>query len=120
MKTLKCGLIILAGFAIALMNLTDVNADMHEIQKHKTITIKLNSIQCDMCVDIIEKAISDVDGVRQVKVNLDKKIATVTYDTAKTTKARIENAITSAGYNANNKKANKKAYDKLAGCCKVN
>jgi copper ion binding protein len=119
MKTLKCGLIILAGFVIALMNLTDAKAGVQEIQKHKTITIKLNSIQCGMCVDIIEKAISDVDGVRKVKVNLDKKIATVTYDTGKTTKAKIENAITSAGYNANNKIANKEAYDKLAGCCKV-
>ncbi len=89
-----------------------------DIQHNKTIVIKLNSMQCNMCVEKITEAIKSVDGVVKTRVSLKKKTASVTFDDHITNKEKIENAITSAGYDANEKPANKEAYEKLSSCCK--
>jgi len=83
----------------------------------KTETITLNSIVCDNCVDRLNKVIGSVDGVSDVNISLTEKQAIVTFDDSKTSLEKIENAITSAGYNANDKLADKDAYDKLPACC---
>jgi len=119
MKTKKAGLLTLALIALALLNINKVNAVTKEIQHNKIIKIKLNSIQCNNCVENITKAINSVDGVVEANVNLKKKIATVTYDGDKTNKVEIENAIILIGYDANNKKGNQEAYNNLMECCKI-
>lgn len=83
----------------------------------KTV-ISLPSIVCGSCVTRIEKTLKHIDGVIDYKVDLDGKTATVTYDTEKTNVAALEKAITAAGYDANDKIADEKAYDRLPGCCK--
>jgi len=85
-----------------------------------TATVSLPTIQCNMCVTNISDALDKVKGVKDYSVDLEGKKVTVTYDDAVTSVSKIENAISKAGYGANNKKANKKAYDKLDDCCKVN
>ena len=60
-----------------------------------------------------------VDGVTDVKVDLDTKTATVEFDNSKTTLSDLEKAITMAGYDANDKAADPDAYDKLDKCCKA-
>jgi copper chaperone CopZ len=82
-------------------------------------SISVPSIVCGKCVKNVTKALKNVDGVIKVKVDLDSKIATVTYDTEKTSVPDLENAITAAGYDANNKTADPKAYEKLDDCCKI-
>jgi len=72
-----------------------------------------------MCESNISNALDKVKGVKSYSVNLDGKKVTVTYDDSITNITKIENAITKAGYGANNKKADKKAYEKLDGCCKM-
>lgn len=111
----KSGILTLAIILISLMSLKIYARD---IQHNKTIVIKLNSIQCNMCVEKITEAIKSVDGVVKTKVNLNKKTATVTFNADITSKAEIEKAITSAGYDANNKTADAEAYEKLSSCCK--
>lgn len=81
-------------------------------------TINLPSIQCSMCKKTIESAVKKLEGVQEVKVSVKEKTATVTYDKAKTDVAKIEDSITAAGYDANTKTADKKAYEELHGCCK--
>lgn len=115
MKTKKLGLLTLALIAISLLS---INSYAKDIQHNKKITIKLNSIQCNMCVDKITEAIKSVDGVVKTKVNLGKKTASITYNADITSKEEIENAITAAGYDANEKPADKEAYEKLHSCCK--
>ena len=83
----------------------------------KTV-ISLPTIVCESCVSRVEKALKNIDGVIEYKVDLDGKSATITYDTDKTNVAALETAITAAGYDANDKKADEKAYDRLPGCCK--
>jgi mercuric ion binding protein len=84
----------------------------------KTV-IKLPSMQCKTCKKKITKALQGVDGVKDVNVNLETKEATVTYDNSSVNVSQLENAITAAGYDANDKKADASAYDKLDDCCKV-
>ncbi len=85
----------------------------------KTETIKLNSIVCDQCVDRLNKVIGSIDGVSNVEISLTEKQAVVTFDDSKTSLDKIENAITSTGYSANDKLADKDAFAKLPACCKI-
>lgn len=71
-----------------------------------------------MCVKTIGKALGKTRGVIESKVDLENKTVTVTYDDSKTNLAKIEAAITAAGYDANNKPANADAFEKLSPCCK--
>lgn len=84
-----------------------------------TTVIRVETIQCGSCVRTVEKALKAVTGVESAKVDLKKKIATVTYQPAATTLAVLEEAISKSGYSANDKKADPAAYDKLDECCKI-
>ncbi len=81
--------------------------------------IKLPSMQCGTCRAKITKALKKVDGVKSVNVDLDQKQATVSFDNSVTDISKLENAITAAGYDANDKKADPDAYNNLDECCKV-
>jgi len=83
-----------------------------------TTIIKVTSMQCGSCKKNITKALKKLDGVKDVDVNLDTKEAKVTYDNAIVNLTQLESAITAAGYDANDKKADETAYDKLDACCK--
>jgi mercuric ion binding protein len=82
-------------------------------------TIQLPTIQCNTCKKNITKAMKKVDGVNDFNIDVDGKVMTVAYDKSKTDLSKVENAITAAGYDANDKKADPVAYDKLDECCKV-
>ncbi len=86
---------------------------------NRTVEISLPTIQCGMCKKTIEKAVKKVEGVTKISVDMESKIATVTFDDTVTSITDIENAISKSGYDANEKKADKKAYDKLYECCKI-
>ncbi len=81
--------------------------------------ISVPTIVCGKCVKNVTKALKKVDGVYEVKVDLDSKKASVSFDNTKTTVSDLENAITAAGYDANNKTADSNAYEKLDDCCKA-
>lgn len=84
----------------------------------ETTTITTSSIMCGMCVSTIEKAVSGVDGVESVEVNLQEKSTTVKFDKAKLDIAALEKTISEVGYDANETPRNREAYDGLPGCCK--
>ena len=83
------------------------------------IAIKLPSMQCKICKKNIEKAVNKVPGIINVNVAVDEKMAHINYDKSKTDLSKIENAITMAGYDANDKKSDKDAYNNLDDCCKL-
>lgn len=95
---------------------TDMNMDSKGKIEHNMI--KIPSAQCDICKSNISKAIKNVNGVKSFKVDIDNHIVHVNFDNTLTNLSKIEDAITMAGYDANNKKADKDAYDKLDMCCK--
>jgi periplasmic mercuric ion binding protein len=108
--------LVIAVFIITMLPANNIKA---ETTGEVTVDISLPTIQCGMCEQNINKALDKVKGVKSLSVDLEGKKVTVTYDDAVTSVSKIEKAITKAGYDANNQKANKKAYDKLNECCKV-
>lgn len=83
------------------------------------VEIKLPTMQCSMCKKTIEKEVKKLDGVNGVDVVVKEKVAKVTYDKSKTDVGSIEGVIVAAGYQANDKPADKEAYEKLDDCCKI-
>ncbi len=84
-----------------------------------TISITTPTIQCDMCVETITTAVKAVAGVDSVGVDLDAKVTVVRFASTTATQAQVEDAIVKAGYDANGKQRDMKAYDGLPGCCKL-
>ncbi len=85
----------------------------------EVIEIKLPTMQCSTCKKTIESAVKKIDGVSDVNVVVKDKVAKVKYDKSKTDPDKIEGVIVMAGYQANDKPANKESYDKLESCCKI-
>ncbi|MCK4579038.1 MAG: heavy-metal-associated domain-containing protein [Candidatus Marinimicrobia bacterium] len=85
----------------------------------KTTEITVKTAICGACVTTIEKAVSEVKGVEAVSVDLEKHLATVSYDANATNVMAIEAAIVNAGYAANDKPANPEAYEALPDSCKM-
>lgn len=85
--------------------------------KETEVQIK-TSAQCDMCKDRIEEALAFTKGVTYADLDLDTKIVTVRFKTAKNDKDGILQAVSETGYDADEVLAIEKAYNKLPTCCK--
>jgi copper chaperone CopZ len=83
----------------------------------QTIQITTSAV-CDMCKERIEKALSFEKGVKSAKLDVNTKIVTVEYDDKKTNADNLKKAISNAGYDADDVKANNEAYANLPNCCK--
>lgn len=97
----------------------DKNMQTSTDKNAEHIMIKLPTMQCKTCKKNIEKAVNKVPGIIDVNVVVNDKVAHINYDKSKTDLSKIENAITMAGYDANDKKADKDAYNNLDDCCKL-
>jgi len=86
-------------------------------QKTQAVEIK-TSAQCEMCKAAIEKALLLTKGVKSADLDVDTKILTINFDPKKTTVDKLKTAITKVGYDADDKKADAKKYQKLDNCCK--
>lgn len=87
--------------------------------KFETASIKVESAQCGTCATTITDALKGVEGVEKADVDIKAKTASVTFFPVNTNLAQLEEAISKAGYSANDKKADPEAYEKLDACCKV-
>ena len=91
----------------------------------KSITIK-TSIACDHCMKCddcgynIDTSIRKAKGIKKVEINPEKNTVEVTYRSDKTTQDEIRIALSKAGFDADDVKADPEAYAKLDGCCKKN
>jgi mercuric ion binding protein len=63
-------------------------------------TFAVAKMTCGSCPIIVNKAMSAVHGVRSVKINADRKTATVQFDPKLTNIAAIASASANAGYPA--------------------
>ena len=64
-----------------------------------TVTFKTN-MHCKNCVKKITDNISYEKGVKDLKVNLDDNLVTITYNPAKTDEATLAKALEKLGYSA--------------------
>ena len=99
----------------------DMKSEQHSAEMAKKgeghVMISVSTIQCGACVKTVETAVKKVDGIKSVKVDLDKKVAHVNFDPKKVKKEDIEKAIAASGYDANDVKRDEKAHAKLLSCC---
>lgn len=95
-------------------------AETEAVQKKKerTITISVPEMQCGMCESRIEKGLQKIAGVKSVKADAEENTVVVTYDTKKTSRSKIEEAIANLGYAAGDKEANETAQSQLSACCR--
>jgi periplasmic mercuric ion binding protein len=93
-----------------------VSTSVFSQKKSEEIKIK-TSAQCDMCKKRIEKAVKAVNGVQKATLDMTSKTMTVKYKSELTNADAIRTAISNAGYDADEVKANASAYEKLPGCC---
>ncbi|MES2559492.1 MAG: heavy-metal-associated domain-containing protein [Bacteroidota bacterium] len=115
---MKKTIIALVACVLSLGAWAQTGKDSSTVKKDiETIKIKTSAV-CDMCKETIEKALSYEKGVKESSLDVDSKILTVTYYTKRTSAERIRVAVTKAGYDADGKPADPKAYEHLDPCCK--
>ena len=97
---------------IVLLSFTSCNA---QTKNQKTETVKIYG-NCGMCKSTIEKA---GNKKNQANVDWDKetKMATISYDSLKTSKEEILKRIALVGYDSDIFLAPNDTYSNLAGCC---
>ena len=69
-------------------------------ESDKTVTFDVEKMTCATCPISVRKAMQRVDGVKEVKVDLETKSAVVTFDAGITTVAEIGKASTDVGFPA--------------------
>ena len=87
--------VAIAGNSRTLSTLQDKKVK----KERKTVTYHV-SMHCKNCVAKITDNLSFVKGVEDLKVSLDEKTVTITYDPAKTNEATLQKAIEKLGYTA--------------------
>ena len=63
-----------------------------------TVTLDVKNMTCTTCPITVRKSLEKVSGVSAVKVDYDKKTATVTYDPDKAKLDALTHATTNAGF----------------------
>jgi copper chaperone CopZ len=97
---------------IVLLSFTSFNA---QTKNQKTETVKIYG-NCGMCESTIEKA-GNMKNQANVDWNKETKMATISYDSLKTSKEEILKRIALAGYDSDIFLAPNDTYSNLAGCC---
>jgi copper chaperone CopZ len=101
---------------IVLVGLLSITPTTAQIKNSKTIQTKIYG-NCNMCRSRIAEA-GSIKNVVRVEWNPENKIASITYDSAKTTTQEIERRIALAGHDSDNFLAPDKVYDALPTCCR--
>ena len=66
----------------------------------ETTRIAIEGMTCDKCVETIERAFRNKDGIRDIKVDRTSSIATVTFDERKLNGPALHDLLLAHGYHA--------------------
>ena len=64
----------------------------------QTAVLDVQNMTCSLCPVTVKKSLEKVPGVSQARIDFEKKTATVTFDTDKTTAAALVKATSDAGF----------------------
>ena len=78
---------------------------MSKNTRMKQVNLKITGMTCAMCVQAVEKALSKLDGVSSVNVNLANETATIEYNEQIISIEDLEKAISDTGYGLVNEHA---------------
>lgn len=87
------------------------------VHAQDTLKVKTSAI-CGTCKKTLEHDLRFEKGVEAVRLDMDSKVLTLIYNPAKTNPDKLRTAIAKTGYDADEVKADPKAYEKLEECCK--
>jgi mercuric ion binding protein len=85
---------LLAAFALAAISVGPSAA----LAGEKTVTLSVPSMYCAACPISVRKALEKVPGVTNVKATFEPKEAVVTFDDAKTSIEKLQEATRNAGF----------------------
>lgn len=96
---MKIKLFVLAGLlSVSLVAASAQDGKKDESKKKKTeVTFSVN-MHCDNCKARIEKTVTWEKGVKDLDVKLQDKTVRIVFDPRKTTKEKLQTAITDLGY----------------------
>ncbi len=94
-----------ALFIVFFIISASVSAQNKKAENNKTVTFEV-SMTCENCVRTIEKNIAYEKGMKDMKIDLTKKLVTLRFDTSKTSEEKIIEAFDKLGYVAVVKKGN--------------
>ncbi len=80
---------------------------IQEKKEVKKAFVSVDGMSCKMCLAKVEKGLRKAAGVTKAEVSLEKKMAYIEFDEAKTSVKNIEKVITDLGYKANDEKVDK-------------
>lgn len=83
----------------------------------ETLVLKTSAV-CGGCKTRIEAAVNELPGIKTATVDLTNGSLTVEYKDKKISADDIKNAVSMAGYSANEVAANPESYEALPACCK--
>jgi copper chaperone CopZ len=91
MRTIRLFTLLLA---MSLFTTNGFSQDKKADKKKKTEEVTfVVSMVCGNCKAKVEKHISWEEGVKDLKINLDKKLVTIKYDPKKTNEEKLKKAI---------------------------
>ncbi|MFC5541791.1 copper chaperone CopZ [Ureibacillus thermophilus] len=64
----------------------------------ETVTLNVKGMSCNHCVKAVEGSVGSLDGVQEVKVNLEAGEVKVTFDQSKVNLDQIKETIDDQGY----------------------
>ncbi|GGK16777.1 copper chaperone CopZ [Caldalkalibacillus thermarum] len=64
----------------------------------KEVTLKVEGMSCAHCVSAVEKSVGALEGVSDVKVNLDQGLVEVKFDDSIVSVEKIKETIDDQGY----------------------
>ena len=80
----------------------------------------LTSAECNTCKIAIEEKLNYTKGIRFVELDVPSKVLTVSFIPKKISLDSIKTIVSELGFDVDNVKANKEAYNALPECCKAN
>jgi periplasmic mercuric ion binding protein len=84
----------------------------------KTTFYCSHCLECETCGKKFNENLYQVNGLKMFSIDDKKMLITVYFDGRKTSVEAIRTAIANLGFDADQVKANPKAYDQLDDCCK--
>ena len=74
---------------------------MNESVFNKIVIIKISGMTCEGCTMNVQRALVSVEGVKDVKVDLEKKRVTIKYNDAKVSQNKLKKTIVETGFIVN-------------------
>ena len=107
------------SIAMLMLSTFSVNAQSKVVKIKVKASIYCDHCkQCESCGKRLYNAIQEQKGIRKVSIDPEQKTVEVTYNSEKVTADAIRQAIAHVGFDADDVKADPKAYELLDDCCK--